>query len=227
MIKKAKIDDKIVDVVSFESYVQNKTSYPPNYTAVEFEDVILPIRRRSDTRPGVYNHGPMTHIIKPIEEEHEDYSIVNMIDFDNISSIKEVIEKQSALRSMERTILTTKDNIFTPSIGDNDSPEMAALKEAVIDKRIDLDKYEQRFGPNYNNDKRLFTKDSITLVKLKSIANALDMSLTLIIKDKSPDVPNPIGREIVANLTPDDDELWSILNEVNSDHEPGWNNSWV
>lgn len=202
MIKKVKINNKIMDAVQYDDLCQNPTLYPIGYSAVVVEDMVLPLRGKNDSRPGVYNRGPMYKFIMPVsQEDKQEYSTTNLIDFDNVSSIKDVIEKQSALRSMERTILTTKDNIFIPNISELDSPEMIALKTAVIEKHIDLDKYEQRFGANFNNDKRLFNRNDITLTKLKSIASALDLSLTLTIADKNPDIPNPIGREIIADLT--------------------------
>ena len=78
---------------------------------------------------------------------------------------------------------------------------MKALKTAVLEKRIDLDKYEPRFGSNYNNDKRLFNKNTISLSMTKRLCEALDIKATLILEDKSPDVPNPIGRTIKVDLT--------------------------
>ena len=78
---------------------------------------------------------------------------------------------------------------------------MKALKNAVLDKHIDLDKYEPRFGSNYNNDKRLFNKSTISLIMLKRVCEALDRDATLTLSDKSDDVPNPIGRTIQVKLT--------------------------
>jgi len=41
----------------------------------------------------------------------------------------------------------------------------------------------------------------ISHLKLRSICNALDIKATITIEDAGPDVPNPIGRTIVAELT--------------------------
>ena len=113
--------------------------------------------------------------------------------------------KQNKLKNAERTILTTPENIFVPVIRDDDSPEMVGLKEAVIAKEIDIDKYQARFGSNYSNDKRLFNDKSITLSKLKTMFKALDMKGTLIIEDLNDDIPNPIGKKIVIDLLGGDD----------------------
>ena len=42
--------------------------------------------------------------------------------------------------------------------------------------------------------------------KLISISDKLDMKVEIIISDKDSDVPNPIGEEIHAVLTGEDDE---------------------
>ena len=109
---------------------------------------------------------------------------------------------------MESTILTSADNITTPIDHPDDSPEMMALKEAIRSKHIDINKYEQRFGPNFNNDRRLLDKNTITLAKLKTMANALDMDISLTIKDKPGNIPNPIGKVITVSVTDEfSDEL--------------------
>lgn len=201
MLTKAKIDDHIYDIVNFDDYMSNKEKYKSNYTAVIEKDTIYPIRGKNDTRPGLYPDTVICKFINPDETEKEMYDIKNVIDFSNVGNIKEIIEKQNKLKSAENSILTTVDNVFIPKIDENDSPEMVGLKEAIIAKEIDLDKYEQRFGANYNNDKRLLAKNTITMSKLKTMLNALDIKATLILEDKSAEVPNPIGKQIVVDLT--------------------------
>lgn len=205
-MKKAKIDGKIVDIENFEDIVKRPSDYPTGYTGIEEGDFILPLRGKNDTRPGLYLGSAISKVIQPSEEDYPDYSSKEVIDFADVENIQEVIEKQEELRSMERTILVNANNIFTPRIGENDSPEMVGLKQAVIKKHIDIDNYESRFGSNYNNDKRLFDKPTITLVKLRSMLKNLDMKGTLIIEDANPDVPNPIGEAIVVDITANGDE---------------------
>ena len=85
---------------------------------------------------------------------------------------------------------------------------MRGLKDAMISKNFDLDKYQDRFGLNYPNDKRRMNKDDISLKMLRRIAANTDIEVTMTFRDKSPDVPNPMGREITVNITGDgiDDE---------------------
>ena len=78
---------------------------------------------------------------------------------------------------------------------------MIGLKQAVIDKEIDINKYQSRFD-QFSNDRRKFKNHKISLDKFVSIAKSLDMKATVIIEDSSPNVPNPIGHKIVVDLIP-------------------------
>lgn len=204
-VKKAKIENKILDVVSYEKYTSNLEVYANTNTAIEVElngeEYILPYRNPTDDRPGVYPVGNTINFIKKPKEGQVEYTTENIIDFSNVNNMSDMISKQSQLRNIETEILTSPDDIFIPRIGENDSPEMVCLKTAVIKKHIDIDKYAPRFGPNHANDKRIFKDSSTTLFKMLRICNNLDIEVELTLRDKSPDVPNPIGEEVSVILT--------------------------
>ena len=200
-LQKAKIEDTIYDVISIEEYYSNPSLYGA-YTAIDGGDgMIYPVRNKTDSRPGFYPTGGLDFFKVPSPKESNTYTRQNIIDFSSATGLRDVIRCQQRLMSEERSILTTIDSVFAPEIGENDTPEMKALKTAINEKHIDLDKYEPRFGPNYNNDKRLLRKGSVTFGKLRSICDALDIKATLIIEDSDPNVPNPIGRVITAEIT--------------------------
>lgn len=202
MLSKAKIGSTIYDIVTYDEYTKNIESYDPDYTAIKLNDGYLyPIRKNGDYRPGMYDAGVMNFFIAPSGRDAGIYSQQCIIDFDKASTFREIIQCQQKLANEERSILTTIDNEYTPEIGENDAPEMKALKQSISDKHIDLDKYEHRFGPNYNNDKRLLKKDSITFGKLRAVCNALDIKATLTLQDAAPDVPNPMNRVINVDIT--------------------------
>lgn len=203
MNKKMRIGDKIYDVTTLDDFTKNKEAYIPQYTAIQDPEtkLVLPIKGRYDKGPGIVIGTGISYIEEPEQNEKEDYEDDKIIDFDNSKTIHDMMQKQEAVRSLERDILTSPDNIFSPKIFDDDSPEMKALKNAVIEKHIDLDKYEPRFGVNYNNDKRLFNKNTISLSMIKRVCDALDIEATLILSDKSDSVPNPIGKTIEVKLT--------------------------
>ena len=203
MDKKMRINDKIYEVTSLEDYTANKDAYIPQYTAIEdpYTKLVLPVKNRYDSGPGIVVGSGVSYVTEPEPEDRDEYRDAKVIDFSNMKSIHEMMQKQDMVKSLERDILTSPDNIFAPKIFDDDSPEMKALKTAVLAKHIDLDKYEPRFGSNYNNDKRLFNKSTISLSMAKRICDALDIEATLILKDKNDDVPNPMGKTIEVKLT--------------------------
>lgn len=217
MIKKAKIAETIYDVLSQAEFERNRDVYL-RYSkdiAIEGSDGnIYPIRTATDMRPGFYpGENPSDdHFVLASEEDKEEYSGENVINFSDSKSFREVIEKQDKLNRAERSILTTVDNITVPEVCENDTPFMKAIKTAIINKHIDLDKYGYRFGNNYPNDKRLLKKDDMTLVKGIVYANCLDFDIYTVIKDSNPNVPNPIGDPIVVKLTGDNAGFTDELN---------------
>lgn len=213
--KKQTINGKMYNVVDVESYMKNNELYDNSQTALEVNingsDYVLPIRNgKIDDRPGVYSDGALQFFNLPNKDNEaqlKEYSSDNTIDFSNCSSIAEIMEKQEILRDEEKEILANPDNIFIPTISEKDSPAMRGLKQAIIEKRIDIDKYQDRFGKeNFPNDKRKFKDTDITMFMMNRMNKALDIKATLILEDKSPDVPNPIGRKISIDLTGYDEE---------------------
>ena len=205
-VRQAVIDAKLYNVVSYEDY-----SYQPelnnNYsTAVEMqignEKKILPIRSPldKDKLPGIYNKGPMDELILP-DENDKQYNASNVIDLSNVSNMEELLRKQSQVRDIEKEILTSVDDITTPNISSLDSPEMKIVKQAIIKKHMDINKYADRFGSNFANDKRILKTNSITQKMMKRILSNIDVKATLILEDASPDVANPMGEKIEIVIT--------------------------
>lgn len=202
MHKKVKIADSMIDIVDYNELDRyGDDGY--NYLGIIKDGYALPYRRNGDTRVGVYKNSLFGVIKKPRNiEEEKDYRVEedNVVDFDKAENIRDVIKAHDKLASLESSLLTTVDNIFIPSINQDDSPEMKALKQAIIFKKIDLDKYGSKMGPNYQNNKRLLKKNDITSAKLKEFANTLDIKVTLTMEDMSYGVVNPMGRKIEVVL---------------------------
>jgi hypothetical protein len=148
---------------------------------------------------GVVDYDIAVKYHKPQNEEQvETYSTKHLIDFDKVDSAREMIQKQAEFEAAERTVLISKDNIYSLSIDtEKDSPEFALLKDAINKKQVDIQAYRGKLGSDFSNDLRLLTSsNSITFNKMKEIGGALDISGELILRDKNPNVANPIGEEI-------------------------------
>lgn len=202
-VVKARIDNYIYDVVPLNEYNANPNFYRGQFVAIDIHDGYLyPLRSNpNDQRPGMIDVGQVQFFNRPMGTQCPVYSSQNIIDFSKASSTKDVIEAQARLASEERAILTSIDNVFTPPRNTDDTPEMSVLKEAITKKHIDIDKYEQRFGSNYNNDKRLLKKSSITFGKLRNVCKNLDIRATLVLEDKNSDVPNPMNEKFEMCIT--------------------------
>lgn len=206
--KKAVVNGRMTTVMNPYDVLSNNV-FHNKFTSVEYDGLVLPVKTSYDpTSPGFYitSNGKVGKLIKPSNDEMNEYSAANAVDFSNIEDMKELINKQDQVKQMEAEILSNSDNLFKPVIKDNDSPEMKALKQAICLKNIDIDLYSDRFGDNYNNDKRLLKGSSITMSKLKSYCNSLDMKCTIIISDKNENVPNPMNQQVIVDICGYDDD---------------------
>lgn len=216
VFRKAKVDGKISDVYNLDELHQYPAEMTESNVGVSVDtadgvNYVLPykptvnIQPGMTVKPGVYPLGNVGELIFYPQGEDSEYH-PEVVDFGNVDSMVEFAAKQDRLKDIEKEILTDADNIFRPPVGDNDTPEMKALKLAIAQKHIDIDKYASRFGENYPNDKRKMKDDKISLMLLKRCGEALDMNIQIRISDKNPNVPNPMGNPIVINITSDGDE---------------------
>lgn len=205
-MKKMKVNKKLCNVITMDEYSENPDLYDPKFTAIETASgTVLPIKNQSEDGAGIYYHGGemVAKVVKPTPENAAKYSSENIIDFSKPKDIGEIISKNNLVRDIENDILTTKDNIFELNIGNDDSPEMIAVKKAINTKQVDIKQYESRFT-QYQNDLRLLKGKSITLGKLVSTCNNFDISAELILRDKT-GCANPMNTEIHVLLTEGDE----------------------
>jgi hypothetical protein len=209
-MKKAKIGRRILDVIDESEFIRRSSLNPDivaslaEDTAIEKDGHVYPVTKQySKDVTGVTDLGKvLLYSLTEQDKSADEYKVENVIDFENVKSLQESINKQNQLMSAERTILVSPENIFTPVIKEEDTPEMKLLKQAICLKGIDLDNYKQRFGSDYNNDRRLFEQNSITFFKLKRLAEIMDMNVSLSLEDK-PGAPNPIGEKLTIQITSD------------------------
>jgi len=208
-MKKMLIDKQLYTVLSMDEFRERKQVNPEafkeisNEFAVEYNGYVYPIIPREASMVGVKDDikSPVIRFNKPTtEDDKEVYNSKNIIDFDNASTLQDMIRKQAELEAAERTILIGKDNIYTINIDEQDTPEFALLKDAINRKKIDMTVYSKRFGSDASNNLRLLNNShSITFMKLKAFAEALDLELNLTITDK-PGCPNPVGETLSAKI---------------------------
>lgn len=202
-MKKGTIEDKVVDVLSLDEWHKTGYKYDPEFTAIEYQDTLYPVRTtdpRITHKPGYYNNGLFGRFVDPNKDEEDKYKINdNVVDLEDTKNMKDLIEKTDKLKKLEGAILTDPDNIFTPKVYDEDEALMKGMKQAIIAKHIDIDKYKGRFT-QFTNDRRLFNGHSITYKKAVEWIEGLDLKGTLILEDRESDVPNPMNKKIVVKI---------------------------
>jgi len=205
-VKKAFVQNKTMEVVSEEEYFRRAQFTDPMFedACVEQNKILYPIMKRYDkTIPGVYDAGVCLKYNVPSDEVKKEYSADKVIDFNNATSYKEIIQMKDTLNRAEVARLTTKDNIYVPNIKETDSPLLKVMKQAIGEKQIDLDSYRQRAGSNFSNWTRLITStnnDSITIKKAVNLCEMCDLELSISVKDKKNAI-NGIGHEINTIIT--------------------------
>jgi hypothetical protein len=228
-VTKAATNGQVVDVVEYDDYASNKKLYEDRTDiAIPIEtkngNVLLPVRGDYPTNgsvpitPGVYRGGCVDFIIEPDPAFVDRYVPRNMITMSNNDDIKDLIAAEEKSKKLDEPFITSPDNITNIPIKESDQPEMIALKTAINLKNTDVDNYAGRFGSNYPNDKRQLKSESATLNIIKRYCKNMDMEAILILKDANPDVPNPMGREVVISLT-DPQSVAEFFEDTNYNHD--------
>lgn len=211
-MKLDRIKRVLIDGVIYDVHQEFKDTLDPDgYTAVEINGTIYPVITRMEAKypysMGVYKDGVLICVKRPKDNKIDKYVMKNIpkeniVDFNDVNSMTDLIDRNREANQLESNMLTnTNGNIFAPPILDTDLPEMAGLKEAIIKKKINLENYASRVGDNFNNDKRLFNKNTMTLNKIRDWCDALDIKATLILEDANENVPNPMNTIVEKKLT--------------------------
>ena len=214
--KLANVNGRQYGVFSSDYYVSHMSVLKDDdHCAVEIEkngkNYILPIMNNYNNmdKPGIYSSsdGKISIITYPNKDEESIYTPAgdDVITFSDHSSLQSISDAKRRLdESINRLLEVDGGDVYKPPLLETDSAEMRAMKECIIAKNIDLDKYKDRFGANYPNDKRKLKDDNITLNMISRMCENLDIKLDLVFTDVNSDVPNAMNKVIRANIIPGD-----------------------
>lgn len=204
IFNKAFIDGRIYDVIDQKDF--GIIQYTGDALAVNVGNFILPVRNTTQiTKPGIYYNNVFYTMVMPSNDiEALEYSTIHLAYFVSASTFKDVVAAKEQLEKDEFNHLVNSSNIFTPVIDPvNDKALILGLKMAVKEKQCDINRYAEKFGPDFNNDRRKFNGNDITAAKYSSISGNLDIRTTLIIEDMNPNVANPMGKRIILTWVGD------------------------
>lgn len=214
--KLANIDNRQYGVFDLKYFGQHSSILKDDdHCAVEVEkngkNYILPIMTNYSNmdKPGIYtsSDGKISIITYPEENNESVYMPENdnVICFSDHKSLQSISDAKRKLdENINRLLEVDGGDVYKPPLLETDSAEMRAMKECIIAKNIDLDKYKDRFGANYPNDKRKLKDDNITLNMISRMCENLDIKLDLVFTDVNSNVPNAMNKVIRANIIPGD-----------------------
>lgn len=224
---KAFINGKIYDVIELNQINQIGLNTIIDSLAIHINGFVLPVYSCGIVydRPGFYlNDCISSHIVYPNNEEKEIYSDSHLAYFGSASTFQDVVDAKEKIYKDEYNHLISNDEVFTPNIDQvNDTALMFAVKSAITAKHCNINNYAERFGSDFNNDKRKFNGNSITAGKAESILSNTDVRVTLVIQDMNPNVANPIGKTLVFPWIGDginDEEYINYINNAISAFGP-------
>lgn len=165
-------------------------------------------------KPGIYfnkgtNNSPdVFFLVPPISDfEKEYYNVKSNIAIQNTVSIIDTANSKEALL----VAIPESARIFQPEITEQDDILKLAAKKALIVKKVDLDRYKDRF-PNKNtlfNLKQVFRGNSPLSMKIfNRFIDALNMTYDIILKDKNPN--DVIGEKLDDPIVVSSEETYEV-----------------
>ena len=196
--------------------------------AVKFKrgdrEAVLPVRgsiHNNVNQPGVYLGDQFDIITFPEtpEEEKEYYPNKDrLFNFADSKSMQEHLDKSDRLNEIKNQILESPDNLTHAPLSDDDKPAMRGLKLAINYKGIDIDKYKDRFGENFPNNKRKLTDTDITLFQLNRYCECLDLDMDIVFRDAEGNIANPMKKVITVNVFPGNGD-YTKIKDLDSDND--------
>lgn len=204
-ISTALVKGESYNVLSYDEYRESKALWDTGNLAVKEGDYVLPYRgdysNKNSNAPGIYSAGSLDFVVYPNKNDEHNYKDIPIITISSEDNIEEIIKKENVLSKLAEPWITNPDNITNIHMKESDEPSMKILKQAINEKRCDIDKYAPRFGDNFPNDKRQLKNSSVTLKIINRFCDNLDMEAILTIRDKDTGVPNPMKKPVSVSLT--------------------------
>lgn len=210
-IKKAIIGKKNCDVVSQNEYERRVSLGMPDMlsdTVIEKDECLYPVLQSADpTRDTPYAifTTPCVRYVGDATNSPE-YSSKNIVNFSDVKTNKELMERQSRLLADEAALLSSSANKdFAPIVREDDSPALKLVKESLHAKHIDIDCYRTKFTSNceFSNTIRLLVNPNnhnISVQKIQMIGDKFGIKFKMIAEDESKNVPNPMGKVLKREL---------------------------
>lgn len=165
------------------------------------------IKSRDDIDgPGIYKLDKEVIFVKPEGKDKAKYDIDNINELSPASIFDKVSEDVSKfIQPSDIEIINNNSEIFTPTIRPEDDFLKYVVKKAILDKKINLKNYKDRFANEYalNNMKSGLSKSTkMTVPNFVKWCEILGLDWEMTITDNGDDNINPLSEVIkVSNKT--------------------------
>jgi len=148
----------------------------------------------------IYNDDGKYVFISPDEKEKELFNIHHVSEL-NPDSIFENIEKSKELfvQPEDIEIINNNTELYTPTIKEDDDFLKYLVKKIIIDKKINLRNYKNKFATEYslNNMKSGLNRDTkMTVTNFKTWCEILGVKWDMMITNSGEDQLNPLPNDI-------------------------------
>jgi len=200
------IDDEYYEVEIFtkNEKLKKNTAYIKNDYVYIYRGKI---RSEDDIDgPGIYKLDKELIFIEPEGKERNKYSIEKVNELSPSSIFDTISEDVSKfIQPSDIEIINNNSEIFTPTIRPEDDFLKYVVKKAILDKKINLKNYKDRFNNEYalNNMKSGLSKSTkMTVPNFIKWCEILGLDWEMTIRDSGEDTINPLSESIyVSNKT--------------------------
>jgi len=158
------------------------------------------LKEKNPKHFGIYNDDGKYVFISPDEKEKELFNIHHVSEL-NPDSIFENIEKSKELfvQPEDIEIINNNTELYTPTIKEDDDFLKYLVKKIIIDKKINLRNYKNKFATEYslNNMKSGLNRDTkMTVTNFKTWCEILGVKWDMMITNSGEDQLNPLPNDI-------------------------------
>ena len=203
------MNGRYYDVYLKNELPNNYATFNSNTAILEDDGTVLPIRSDNENGPGYYDGlGGFKIRIPPRQDQYDQYSSSkDFIDFSSAENLRDYLIQMDKERRFNQNTISNVENEYKPVIKPSDDPFMKLVKTAIQEKHLDISKYKNVFGQNFNNDKRSLEAKSITLNKASEILTKLGIEIFIGLRNAEEDVPNPMRNDVYGTVNSPDFEV--------------------
>ena len=154
-------------------------------------------------KPGIYKIDKEVIFVKPEGKDKDKYSIDNVNELSPSSIFDKIDEDVSKfIQPSDIEIINNNSEIFTPTIRPEDDFLKYIVKKAILDKKINLKNYKDRFSNEYalNNMKSGLSKSTkMTVPNFIKWCEILGLDWEMTISDNGDDTINPLSETIIVS----------------------------